>query len=47
MASVPDHSNELNVLDNDDGGVSPDFLYHNYFEGLTVQLEYFNHSVLG
>ena len=47
MASVPDQSNELSVLDGDDGSVSPDFLYHNYFKGLTVQLEHFNHLVLG
>ena len=42
MVSVPDQSNELSLLDgdDDDGSVSPDFLYHNYFEGLTVQLEY-------
>ena len=46
MASVPDQSNELSVLDDDDGSVSPDFLYHNYFEGLTLQLEYFDRSVL-
>ena len=47
MASVLDQSNELSVLDVDDGSVSPDFHYHNYFEGLTVQLENFNCSVLG
>ena len=45
MASVPDQSNELSVLDVDDGSLSPDFLYHN-FEGLTVQLEYFDRSLL-
>ena len=28
MASVPDQSNELSVLEGDDGSVSPDFLYH-------------------
>ena len=33
-------SNELGVLDGDDEIVSPDFLP--YFEGLTVQLEYFD-----
>ena len=43
MVFVPDQSNELSVLDYDDGSVSPDFLCHNYFEGLTVQLEYFYH----
>ena len=47
MASGPNQSNELGVLDGDDGIVSPDFLYHIYFEELTVQLEYFDCSVLG
>ena len=47
MVSVPSQSNELSVVDGDDGSVSPDFLYHNYFEGLTVQLEHFDRSVLG
>ena len=28
MASVPDQSNEFSVFDDDDGSVSPDFLYH-------------------
>ena len=28
MASVPDQSNELHVLDSNDGSVSHDFLYH-------------------
>ena len=46
MASVPDQSNELSVFDDDDGSVSPDFLYHNYFERLTIQLEYFDCSVI-
>ena len=51
MVSVPDQSNKLSVVhddddDDDDGSVSPDFLYHNYFEGLTLQLEYFDRSVL-
>ena len=40
MASVSDQSNELSVLDGDDGSVSPDFLYH-ILKGLTGQLEYF------
>ena len=48
MASAPDQSNELRMLDGDDESVSPDFLYqYNYFEGLNVQLEYFDCSVLG
>ena len=42
MASGPDQSNELSVLDGDDGCVFLD-----YFEGLTIQLEYFDRSVLG
>ena len=29
MASVPDQSNELSMLNDDDGSLSPDFLYHN------------------
>ena len=44
MESVPDKSNELSMLDDDDRSVSLNFLY---FEKLTVQLEYFDHSVLG
>ena len=28
MASVPDQSNELSVLDDDDGSASADFLHH-------------------
>ena len=43
MESVPDQSNELGVLDGDDGSVSPDLPY---FEGLAVQLEFFDRSVL-
>ena len=46
ITSVPDQSNELSMPDNDDGSVYPDFLYHNYFEALTVQLEYFDLSIL-
>ena len=38
MVSGPDQSNELSVLDSDDGSISP-----GYFKGLTVQLEYFAH----
>ena len=39
MVSSPEQSNEIGVLNGDDGIVSPNFLYHNnYFEGLTVQL---------
>ena len=34
------HSNELSMLDNDDGSVSPD---PQTLDRLTVQLEYFNH----
>ena len=45
MASVPDQSNELSVLDDDDGSASPDFLYHN--EGMIVQLECLDRSLLG
>ena len=45
MACSPDQSNELGVLDGHDGIVSPDFL--SYFERLTVQLGYFNCSILG
>ena len=43
MAFGIDQSNELNVLTSD-GSVSPQ---RNGKNGLTVQLEYFNHSVLG
>ena len=28
MVSVPNQSNELSMLDSDDGSVAPDFLYH-------------------
>ena len=42
-----DQSNKLSVFDDDDGSVSPDFLYYNYFVRLTAQLEYFDCSVLG
>ena len=45
MAFVPDQSNKLSMLDYDYGSASPDFLCHIYFEGLTVQLEYFYHLV--
>ena len=46
MASDPDQSNELSMLDGDDGNVSPDSPQDS-FEGMTVHLEYFNHSLLG
>ena len=39
MLSDHDQSNELSMLDGDDGSVSP-----NYLEDLTVQLEYFDCS---
>ena len=41
MESGPDQSNELSLLDSDDGSISLDSLED--LEGLTVQLEYFNH----
>ena len=47
MASIADQSNKLSVFDDDDGSVSPDFLYYNYFVRLTAQLEYIDCSVLG
>ena len=47
MASVPDQSNEFSVFDDDDGSVSLILFTILIFEGLTVQLEYFDHSVLG
>ena len=43
MVFNPDQSNELSVLDDDDGHVSS---FPKYLEDLTVQLEYFDHSVL-
>ena len=42
MVSGSDQSNELSMLDGDDGSVSSDYL-----EEMSVQLEYFDHSVLG
>ena len=42
MASLPDQSNELNLLDGDDGSLLPDYLWE-----LTVQLENFDCSMLG
>ena len=42
IVSGPIQSNELTVLDNDDGSISLDFP-----QELTVQLEYCNCSVLG
>ena len=42
MASGPHQSNELSVLDGDDEA----YLLI-YLGGLTVQLEYSNHSVIG
>ena len=42
IVSGPSQSRELTVLDNDDGSVSLDFP-----QELTVQLGYFNCSVLG
>ena len=42
MASGCDQSNELNVLDGDDGSVLSDYL-----DRLTVQLGYFDCLVLG
>ena len=47
MASVPDQSYEFSVFDDDDGSASLIFFTILIFEGLTVQLEYFNHSILG
>ena len=41
MASGPDQSNELSVLDSDDGNISLDSPQD--IEELTVQLEYFDH----
>ena len=46
MVSGPDHSNELRMVDSDDGSVSPVSPQHNYLEVLTAQLEYYDHSVL-
>ena len=42
MVSGRDQSNELNVLDGDDGSVPSDYL-----DRLTVQLDYFDCLVLG
>ena len=47
MVSDPDQSNKLSVLDGGDESVSPDYLHQDYFEGLAVQLEYFDRLVLG
>ena len=45
MASGIDQTNELSMLDGDDGRVSPDTLQD--ISKLTVQLEYFNCLALG
>ena len=42
-----DRSNELRMVDSDDGSVSPVSPQHNYLEVLTAQLEYYDHSVFG
>ena len=47
MVSGPDCSNELRMVDSDDGSVSPVSPQHNYLEVLTAQLEYYDHSVFG
>ena len=47
MVSDPDQSSELSMVDSDDGRVSPVSPQYNYYEGLTAQLEYYDHSVLG
>ena len=46
MPSDPSQSIELSMLDGDDVNVSPDSPQDS-FEGMTVHLEYFNHSLLG
>ena len=45
MASGSHQSNELSVLDGDDEAYL--LTYLKIFEGLTVQLEYSNHSAIG
>ena len=47
MASIPKQSNELSVLDSGDESVAIPSFSLPYFEGLTVQLEYFDLLVLG
>ena len=48
MVFVSDQSNGLDVLDDNDGIVYPlIFFTIIYFEGLTVQLECFDRSILG
>ena len=43
VASGSDQSNELRILDGDDGSVSPDSPEH-IWKRLTIQLEYFVHT---
>ena len=45
MVFGPDQSNELSMLDGDDGSYL--LLLLKNLDGLTVQLEYFSHSLLG
>ena len=45
MASGPDQSNELSVLDGDSGSVSLDF--QDFWMGFTALLEYFDCLLLG
>ena len=45
MVLGPDQSNELRMLDGDDGSYL--LLLLKNLDGLTVQLEYFSHSLLG
>ena len=48
MASVPDQSNKLSVIDGDDVTVSPDFLYHILKDWLyNLIASIFDRSVLG
>ena len=44
ILSGPDQTKELSVFDNDNGNLSPDSPQD--FWGLTVQLQYFEHSSL-
>ena len=44
MVSGPDQSDELSVVDDGGGSVS---LFSSMLDGMTVQLEYFDHLMLG
>ena len=44
--AFPDQSDELRILDSNNGYITPDSHQDSYFKGLIMQLQYFNCSVL-